>query len=132
MAAKKAKCNRGHLLSGDNLICNQHGRQCKTCHRLTQKVYRKTLKGVWTAKRTLIRAAGWTLERYQTLLSSQGGACAVCKTLFKENPSCDHDHVRMTPRGLLCNSCNLGLGKFKENPALLEAAAIYLRNYDSN
>ena len=132
--AKKSKCNRGHSLTGDNLIVNRKGRQCKKCHRLTQKRYRKTQQGVWTSKSKEIRESGWTLEIYQTLLVAQNNACAICKASFDEfsrSPSCDHNHLHMTPRGLLCDMCNLGLGKFRDNPALLEAAAAYLRMYEN-
>ncbi len=33
------------------------------------------------------------------------------------------------PRGLLCSTCNSGIGMFDDNPALLELAAEYLRKY---
>ena len=129
---KKSKCNRGHLLTKDNLIINRKGRQCKKCHRVTQQRYRKTQQGVWTSKSREIRDSGWTLERYQDFLCVQDNACAICKTPFEQftrNPSCDHDHACMTPRGLLCDACNLGIGKFKENPLLLELAAQYLKKW---
>lgn len=39
----------------------------------------------------------------------------------------DHCHGKGHFRGLLCNNCNLGLGKFKDDPARLAAAIEYLK-----
>ena len=42
----------------------------------------------------------------------------------------DHEHtIPPKPRGLLCGLCNKGLGQFKDDPILLENAAIYLRKW---
>jgi hypothetical protein len=38
----------------------------------------------------------------------------------------DHSHVTGFDRGWLCISCNTGLGHFKDNPVLLNRAALYL------
>ena len=39
----------------------------------------------------------------------------------------DHCHDTGAIRGILCLSCNQGLGKVHDDPDLLEAAARYLR-----
>ena len=60
---------------------------------------------------------------------SQNGRCAICKTDSpggKGNWHLDHCHDSKNVRGLLCGTCNVGLGMFKDNPLLLAAAADYL------
>jgi hypothetical protein len=48
-------------------------------------------------------------------------------------PSLDHDHETKHTRGALCRHCNLGLGCFKDNPALFESAISYLQaDYSGN
>ena len=43
----------------------------------------------------------------------------------------DHDHTTEKLRGIICNDCNIGLGKFKDNPVLLAKATEYLeKNFD--
>ena len=38
----------------------------------------------------------------------------------------DHCHTTGQVRGILCINCNTGLGKFKDDPMLLEFARMYL------
>ena len=38
----------------------------------------------------------------------------------------DHCHETHTFRGFLCNNCNIGLGKFKDDPDILHNAIHYL------
>lgn len=69
-------------------------------------------------------------------LQEQGGVCAICKkpetAMFKGKPftlAVDHDHSTNKLRGLLCMSCNRGLGLFKDDSELLLAASQYLKNH---
>lgn len=76
----------------------------------------------------MLKTYGITLQEYETLLEAQGGVCAICgkECVTFENLAVDHDHATGAVRGLLCNNCNHGIGKFKDDPALLKAAADYV------
>ena len=73
---------------------------------------------------------GLTLAEYENLFNNQNGKCAICFTsnFGDKLPSVDHDHETAKVRGLLCTSCNVGLGMFKDSEVLLKQAARYLRN----
>jgi hypothetical protein len=68
---------------------------------------------------------GLTIEDFNALLVAQSGLCAICSTQLIK-PHIDHCHIEGHVRGLLCHLCNIGLGMFRDNPALLEAAIVYL------
>lgn len=74
---------------------------------------------------------------YADMMASQGGACAICKQPSTDGRALAIDHNHMccpdSPgscgrcvRALLCTACNHGLGKFRDSPELLRAAAAYL------
>lgn len=69
---------------------------------------------------------GITPEIYARLVDEQQGKCRVCgevKTLVF-----DHCHNTERLRGMLCGSCNNGLGFFKDSVEDLEKAIAYLRS----
>lgn len=80
------------------------------------------------------RMYGATVERYEQMLQTQHGRCAICGANDpgrKGNASfcIDHDHDTGIIRGLLCNDCNLGIGRFRDDHALLLKAAEYLKSH---
>lgn len=77
----------------------------------------------------LKRNFNMTHSDYLKLLYSQGGACAICKApghYRGEHIPIDHCHITGEVRGLLCDRCNQGIGKFKDSSELLTAAIKYL------
>lgn len=89
---------------------------CKKCHCAHERVWR--LKKEYNS----------SIEEYENLLQEQGGVCRICGGTDQERRlSVDHDHSTGEIRGLLCKNCNAGLGRFYDDPGLLEKAADYLR-----
>lgn len=61
--------------------------------------------------------------------AEQGGRCAICHLSEAENGKAlalDHCHTTNRVRGLLCDLCNTGLGRFKDSPDALRRAITYL------
>jgi len=95
---------------------------CRACLALANQLHGLARKGL-------------TGSGYERLLKEQNGRCAICGRPDGHR-SCkgkqcklavDHDHKAGTVRGLLCNNCNRGLGRFKDSVKLLEAAICYLQ-----
>lgn len=114
----KTYCPKGHLFDDENTIWEGRGsgvrRTCAACQRANRVVQR-------------LKRYGLTPEAYEALMEKQGSVCAICKGEFAF-PNIDHHHDGGydAVRGILCSGCNTGLGAFRDNPALLLAAAEYI------
>ena len=78
------------------------------------------------------RNFGISLSEYSTLLESQMCVCAMCGKDETENNQrlcVDHCHETGKVRGLLCNTCNTGLGLLQDNTQILENGISYLRKH---
>jgi hypothetical protein len=70
------------------------------------------------------RRYGLTANAFAAMLGAQGGLCQICG---RKDPDCvDHDHETGRVRGILCSTCNAGLGHFRDDAGLMRAAAAYL------
>lgn len=65
-----------------------------------------------------------TEAEYQALRTKQEDACAICGEVTKL--CVDHCHDTGTVRGLLCGSCNLGIGMLRDDPERVRKALAYL------
>jgi hypothetical protein len=83
----------------------------------------------WHIRKTL----GATAEQYEQMYTAQSGKCAICGTADpggkRARFSIDHCHDTGVIRGLLCVSCNSGLGYFKDDIPRLEKATEYLKGH---
>ena len=77
--------------------------------------------------RTKLRVPpGILKEEYQRAYDAKDvNECVICGSV--KNIVVDHDHKTQKVRGPLCQHCNFGLGHFRDDPELLELAAMYLR-----
>jgi hypothetical protein len=98
---------------------------CKPCHNKRSRVSRDKAGGSRTYH--LSRRYGITAEEADLMLAAQGGLCAVCRAAPAVHV--DHDHATDEVRELLCFNCNGGLGQFKDDPAVLRAAADYVERH---
>lgn len=86
-------------------------------------------------KRTGPNANDRRKARRLRLLDGRELICEICThQLTVETANLDHDHkccpagavCEKCVRGVLCTSCNVGLGLFRDDPELLRAGARYL------
>lgn len=116
-------------------------RACVACADVKARKWQKTNRKRYLRRQNetrLERLFGVTPDRYSKMLRAQKGGCAICGGPNSRGRkfAVDHDHsccsgVRSCGRcvrGLLCDSCNHGLGKFRDDPALLLRAARYIEN----
>lgn len=99
---------------------NVYFSSCKLCIKTNPNKWRNWLRSRYNISE----------EEHSEMLEKQNYTCAICKQPQNYSRTdklyVDHCHVTSKVRGLLCNSCNTGLGNFKDNPNLLRKAATYL------
>jgi hypothetical protein len=73
------------------------------------------------------RTYGLSPEQQRAVISACNARCAICGgTGTKRGLFFDHDHSTGKVRGVLCEACNTAIGRMKDDPLRLRAAADYV------
>lgn len=134
---KKQFCPKGH----DTFITGRTRGACKICRKeyermynITHKTQQKASVKRWadankdrTRDTELRRIYGITLVDFTKMCDEQKLLCKICK--LAKPLVVDHDHKTGTVRGLLCHSCNRGIGFLQDSIDILENATKYLKQF---
>ncbi len=123
---------------------------CNVCHILkvdyldfdinqTDALGRKTTRPTCIKCRKIIDGVPLKISEKKRMESEKPDIFFICPICKKASiPSItaklviDHNHETGNARAWICDSCNTGLGRFKDNIALLEEAIEYLKNYSKS
>lgn len=123
-------CKRGHDPSLYAPMPGSGVRVCLACKRENGARYRSKNQKVINLKNRADRYE-MTVADFEARFDRQGGRCAICgDEIDKEHCRIDHSHSTGKVRGLLCVSCNTGIGLLKDSPDVLVKASEYLRKSD--
>jgi hypothetical protein len=115
------------------------GSWCKTCCADWGREYRRTEVARKGDRAKRLRKLGVSVVVYDELSRRQNGVCAVCgnpesgrhyRSRAVIRLAVDHSHLTGKVRGLLCRACNVGLGRFCDNPVVLRQAAEYVEAHE--
>ena len=100
--------------------------ECKDCTNARQRASYDPKK---SRAKNLKNRFGISLDEYDAMLQLQSGCCKICGTNApgpKGRFVVDHNHDTGEVRGLLCWSCNVGIGHLQDSPSILLSAFNYL------
>lgn len=107
----------------------KHGTGIK-CSRAKYMVDNRETVNLNTKIRNSWGKFGCNTDIYNSLMASQKYKCAMCgnelKIGIRNAIAVDHDHSTNVIRGILCMSCNMSLGGFKDSIITLTNAIAYL------
>lgn len=108
---------------------------CKSCASIKSKTWwaenstriSESRRGIKNKIQNLKANYGMSVEEFSSMVQAQNNKCAICGEVFTDIPHVDHSHATGDVRGLLCRSCNVGLGNFKDSLPALNNAIKYLQ-----
>lgn len=122
-------CNICHILKNTSSFeVNQTDAKGNKTTRPSCRECRKQIDG--------IKLSAAEKKRMDKLAPPKGSVftCPICEKRsivgITANLVRDHNHETGEGREWICDSCNTGLGRFKDNPKFLEKVLEYLRQYE--
>lgn len=121
-------CRRGHDPS--MFICLPSGVfVCLMCKRDNGAKYRSKNQKAINQKHRVARY-NMQADELRKMWLDQEGRCAICGDELSEDAfRIDHNHQTGKVRGLLCISCNTGIGLLQDSPEVLSSAAEYIKKH---
>ena len=113
-------------------------RNYRKTHKKEEKERNKKYKNPYKRREyKLKKEYGIDIIKYKQLLLKQNEVCAIClrpeKTKHQSGKiktlSIDHNHKTGKIRGLLCHTCNVGIGLLNDDPEILDNAKNYLLSF---
>lgn len=119
-------CNICHILKNDNEFdINQTDAKGRKTTRPSCKICRVAIDGVH-----FIRSESKRLDKEKPKYLF---TCPICDKTSIPNVTAnlvkDHDHITGKARTWICDSCNTGLGRFKDDINLIKKVIKYLESY---
>lgn len=132
----ECRCDCGSIVFvvGQNLI-NGNTRSCSCLQKeeAGKRLYKdgRSKDPFYNQRLRLKKLYNITLEDFLELYKKQDYKCKICNTdldshKFRQFMNIDHCHKTNKIRGILCSSCNVGLGSFKDSVVILNKAIEYL------
>jgi hypothetical protein len=132
------RCQKHHQRTKDNRPLREVTINCEMCQESVtvgmSGVVPRFCRDCRTYADHIKRNYDLDVEGYLSLGQLQEWSCAICGAhqggpLTKDRRLLvvDHDHDSGQVRGLLCSSCNVGLGLFQEDLVVLVTATVYLQ-----
>lgn len=118
---------------GDPNIVRFPWREDRSCSVINCKEEHEA-KGYCKSHYLIFKKFNISHDEYVNKIINQNNKCAICKNECSHNKklSVDHNHRNNQIRGLLCASCNLALGGFKDDIKILKSAMEYLEYWKQN
>jgi hypothetical protein len=102
------------------------------------KIYKTKVTTENKRKHSIKTYYGVSWEEYLNIYQKSDGKCSICATPLsvhkeqnKETACVDHCHTTGKIRGILCRTCNRGIGYLRDSPELLKIAAGYLEKHNA-
>lgn len=120
-------CNICHILKNmSEFDINQTDAQGRKTTRPSCRICRKDIDGV--------RLKPSEKKKLDAIKPKDIFTCPICKKTtivgVTANLVRDHNHLTGNARTWICDSCNTGLGRFRDDISLFEAVIEYLKSFD--